>query len=51
MTKKPIIQVVLEEEYYQELKKLAQANDRSMSKQSARIIKKYIDDIRREKPV
>lgn len=42
-TKKPVVQVVLEERYYKKLKALAEPEKRSCSNQSARIIEQYID--------
>ena len=41
-TKKPVVQVVLEEKYYKKLKALAEPEKRSCSNQGARIIEKYM---------
>ena len=44
-TKKPIVQTVLEEQYYNKLKEIAEINgNRKISDQARRIIEKYIDD-------
>lgn len=47
-TKKPVVQVVLEEKYYKKLKALAEPDKRSCSNQSARIIEQYIDNYEKE---
>ena len=47
-TKKPVVQVVLEEKYYKKLKALAEPEKRSCSNQGARIIEKYIDEYEAE---
>lgn len=43
-TKKPVIQVVLEENYKQKLEAIAEKEERSISKQAAKIIKEYINN-------
>ena len=42
-TKKPIIQCILEQEYYEKFKTLCKKDERSESKLGGMIIKKYID--------
>lgn len=43
-TKKPIIQIVLEQKYFDKLKIIATENDRRTSDQGRRIIEKFIDE-------
>lgn len=43
-TKKPIVQSILEEEYYKKFKALCKKDERSESKLGGMIIRKYIDD-------
>ena len=43
-TKKPIIQIVLEQKYFDKLKIIATDNDRKTSDQGRRIIEKFIDE-------
>lgn len=43
-TKKPIIQIVLEQKYFDKLKIIAAENDRKTSDQGRRIIEKFIDE-------
>lgn len=50
-TKKPVIQIVLDEEIYEKLKALSKEQDRSISKQGARIIKAYFEQIENLKSV
>lgn len=47
-TKKPIVQIVLEEKYYKKLKTIANQEQRSASNQGARIIEKYIEQYESE---
>lgn len=47
-TKKPVIQVVLEEKYFKKIKKIADSEGRSMSNQASRIIEKFIDEYEKE---
>lgn len=43
-TKKPIVQVVLSQKYHEQLKKLAEKEDKSLSQMSAKIIENYFDN-------
>lgn len=43
-TKKPRVQVILEQDYYNKFKKLCELDDRTESKLGGKIIQKYIDD-------
>ena len=43
-TKKPIVQIVLEQKYFDKLKIIATENDRKTSDQGRRIIEKFIDE-------
>lgn len=43
-TKKPIVQIVLEQKYFDKLKIIATENERKTSDQGRRIIEKFIDE-------
>lgn len=43
-TKKPRLQIILENEYYEKFKAICKKDDRSESKLGKRIIEKYIDE-------
>ena len=47
-TKKPVVQVVLEETYHKKLLKLAEPHKRSASNQGARIIEEYINQYEKD---
>ena len=47
-TKKPVVQVVLEENYYKKLKAIAEPLNRKISDQGRRIIEKYIDEYEKQ---
>lgn len=47
-TKKPIVQVVLNEKYTKKLEYIAQEEQRSKSNMGAKIIEKYIDEYEKE---
>lgn len=47
-TKKPILQVVLTNEYNKKLKALAELKERSSSSLGAKIIEQYIDEYEQE---
>lgn len=42
-TNKPVVQCVLDEDYFKKLKYLCEKNERSQSKMTQMIIKNYID--------
>lgn len=46
--RKPIVQVVLTEKYFNKIKALSEQEGRSTSNQSARILEKFIDEYESE---
>ena len=43
-TKKPVVQIVISNKYYEKLKTLAEKEEKSASSQGAKIIEQYIDN-------